>query len=64
MKKEDKEYVIMSIKEMLGGHYNLYKKVWGEDHNPEDDICRTQLEKALKIVKSIKVEISLKKEKK
>lgn len=62
MRKEDKKYVIMAIKEMLGGHYNLYKKVWGEEHDPEDDICRTQLEKALKIVKSIKVEISPKKE--
>ena len=50
MRKEDKEYVIMAIKEMLCGHYNAYKIVWGEDQDPEDDICRTQLEKALKII--------------
>ena len=44
--------VIVAIQDMLGGHYNLYKKYFGEKSNPEDDICSKQLRKALLIIQN------------
>ena len=36
-----------ACQEMLGGHFNLYKSLFGERSNPEDDIVRKQLKAAL-----------------
>lgn len=37
-----------ALENLLVGHYNLYKKVWGEQSDPEVDIVRKIAKQALK----------------